>query len=268
MRQWLTRPHKPDRPARRIENAVPVSPCNGTDAAEHEPVMLREALAALNIKADGVYLDATFGRGGHAECDLGKARRRRPVGLPRSRPDRSRGRPGRDLGPIRASPSSSRPSRPSALRRPAARRPAVRRHPVRSRRVLAAARRPRARLQLHAGWSPRHAHERCDRARAPRTSSTARPRAELIRIFRDYGEERYAPRIARAIVADRDSAPFERTLQLAEMIAASRRAANGTSIRRRACFRRCASTSTTSSASSNSGSTPRSNGFGPPGGSS
>jgi 16S rRNA (cytosine1402-N4)-methyltransferase len=45
------------------------------------------------------------------------------------------------------------------------------------------------------------------------------PLAELIRIFRDYGEERLAPRIARAIVADRAIRPFERTLELAEMIA-------------------------------------------------
>ena len=45
------------------------------------------------------------------------------------------------------------------------------------------------------------------------------PLEELIRIFREYGEERFAPRIARAIVADRDAKPFERTLQLAEMIA-------------------------------------------------
>jgi 16S rRNA (cytosine1402-N4)-methyltransferase len=43
--------------------------------------------------------------------------------------------------------------------------------------------------------------------------------AELIRIFREFGEERFAPRIARAIVADRVSRPFERTLELAEMIA-------------------------------------------------
>ena len=41
---------------------------------------------------------------------------------------------------------------------------------------------------------------------------------ELIRIFREYGEERLAPRIARAIVKDRESRPFERTVQLAEMI--------------------------------------------------
>ena len=43
--------------------------------------------------------------------------------------------------------------------------------------------------------------------------------AQLIRIFRDFGEERMAPRIARAIVADRQVRPFERTLELAEMIA-------------------------------------------------
>jgi len=45
------------------------------------------------------------------------------------------------------------------------------------------------------------------------------PLNELIRIFREYGEERLAPRIARAIVKDRESQPFERTLQLADMIA-------------------------------------------------
>jgi 16S rRNA (cytosine1402-N4)-methyltransferase len=45
------------------------------------------------------------------------------------------------------------------------------------------------------------------------------PEAELVRIFREFGEERQAPRIARAIVADRVARPFERTLQLAEMIA-------------------------------------------------
>jgi 16S rRNA (cytosine1402-N4)-methyltransferase len=50
------------------------------------------------------------------------------------------------------------------------------------------------------------------------------PEAELIRIFRDFGEERAAPRIARAIVADRARKPFERTLELAEMISRVARA--------------------------------------------
>lgn len=32
--------------------------------------MLREALAALNVRADGAYIDATFGRGGHSRAIL------------------------------------------------------------------------------------------------------------------------------------------------------------------------------------------------------
>jgi 16S rRNA (cytosine1402-N4)-methyltransferase len=42
---------------------------------------------------------------------------------------------------------------------------------------------------------------------------------ELIRIFREFGEERLAPRIARAIVMDRHVKPFERTVELAQLIA-------------------------------------------------
>jgi 16S rRNA (cytosine1402-N4)-methyltransferase len=36
------------------------------DGALHEPVMMKESLEALNIKADGIYVDGTFGRGGHS----------------------------------------------------------------------------------------------------------------------------------------------------------------------------------------------------------
>ena len=32
----------------------------------HRPVLLEEAISALSIRADGVYLDGTFGRGGHS----------------------------------------------------------------------------------------------------------------------------------------------------------------------------------------------------------
>ena len=41
---------------------------------------------------------------------------------------------------------------------------------------------------------------------------------ELKRIFREYGEERWAGKIARAIVMDREKTPFETTLQLADLI--------------------------------------------------
>ncbi|MDH5484842.1 MAG: 16S rRNA (cytosine(1402)-N(4))-methyltransferase RsmH [Gammaproteobacteria bacterium] len=37
---------------------------------EHRPVLLREALDGLAIKQDGVYVDATFGRGGHSKAML------------------------------------------------------------------------------------------------------------------------------------------------------------------------------------------------------
>lgn len=36
----------------------------------HQPVLLREAIASLHIQPQGVYVDATFGRGGHAQAIL------------------------------------------------------------------------------------------------------------------------------------------------------------------------------------------------------
>ena len=44
---------------------------------------------------------------------------------------------------------------------------------------------------------------------------------DLIRIIRDYGEEKYANSIARSIVRERSKKPIERTLELAEIISSS-----------------------------------------------
>jgi 16S rRNA (cytosine1402-N4)-methyltransferase len=40
--------------------------------AEHRTVLLAEAVEALAVKADGVYVDATFGRGGHSRSILAR----------------------------------------------------------------------------------------------------------------------------------------------------------------------------------------------------
>lgn len=46
-----------------------VSPNN---ASRHVPVLLEEAVDALSIRSDGLYVDATFGRGGHSRRILEK----------------------------------------------------------------------------------------------------------------------------------------------------------------------------------------------------
>lgn len=40
--------------------------------AEHVTVLLEEAVAALSVREDGIYVDATFGRGGHSRAILAR----------------------------------------------------------------------------------------------------------------------------------------------------------------------------------------------------
>jgi len=42
------------------------------EAKRHQPVLLEEAIASLIIRRDGVYLDGTFGRGGHSRALLAR----------------------------------------------------------------------------------------------------------------------------------------------------------------------------------------------------
>jgi 16S rRNA (cytosine1402-N4)-methyltransferase len=39
---------------------------------QHQPVLLEEAVSSLGIREDGIYLDATFGRGGHSRAIMSR----------------------------------------------------------------------------------------------------------------------------------------------------------------------------------------------------
>ena len=36
----------------------------------HSPVLMQEVTDLMNLRGDGIYIDATFGRGGHAKALL------------------------------------------------------------------------------------------------------------------------------------------------------------------------------------------------------
>jgi 16S rRNA (cytosine1402-N4)-methyltransferase len=191
---------------------------SGNDrAVEHTPVLLPQVLAALNVRASGVYLDATFGRGGHAGAIVEKlvadgrllCLDRDPLAVAEARARfAADARVSVFLAPFSAlaacadhvapglkfdgilfdlgvsSPQLDDPSRGFSFMQDG---------PL------------DMRMSKGVGMSAADV-------------VNGASEAELIRIFREFGEERFAPRIARAIVADRASKPFERTLELAEMI--------------------------------------------------
>jgi 16S rRNA (cytosine1402-N4)-methyltransferase len=187
-------------------------------AGVHTAVLLPQVLTALNIQAGGTYMDATFGRGGHAGAILEKLiANGRLICLDRD-PDA--------VAAARARFSSDP-------------RFSIFLAPFSSLAAIADQVQPGLEFDgilFDLGVSSPQLDDAArgfsfmqdgplDMRMTPGVGMSAAdvvngaPLPELVRIFREFGEERMAPRIARAIVADRESEPFERTLQLAEMIA-------------------------------------------------
>jgi 16S rRNA (cytosine1402-N4)-methyltransferase len=188
--------------------------------AEHTPVLLDEVLAGLAIRPDGRYCDATFGRGGHTAAILGAlGPAGRVVAIDRD-PDAIRAGRRRFEGESRLTlvPGSFGPLEER-----------VRAAEVEgeldgvlldlgvSSPQLDEARRGFSfmqdgpldmRMDNEAGQS------------AAQWLAKAGER-ELGQVLRDLGEERFARRIARAIVAARAVEPIERTGQLAAIVAAA-----------------------------------------------
>ncbi len=183
----------------------------------HTAVLLPQVLAALNIRASGTYLDATFGRGGHAEAILEKLTLKgRMLCL--------------DRDPVAIAEAKARLGTDPRV--------ALFLAPFSALAACADAVEPGLQLDgilFDLGVSSPQLDD-ADRGfsfmqdgpldmRMSRDGISAADvvngasAEELVRIFREYGEERFAGRIARAIVTDRETRPFTRTLELAGLIA-------------------------------------------------
>jgi len=186
-------------------------------AGAHTAVLLPQVLTALNVRESGTYMDATYGRGGHAGAILEKliadgrllCLDRDPVAIADARARfASDPRVAIFLAPFSALGAYADQVQPG----------------LRFDGILFDLGVSSPQLDDAArGFSFTHDGPLDMRMSKGEGMSAAEvvngaPEAELVRIFREFGEERLAPRIARAIVADRQSRPFERTLQLAGLI--------------------------------------------------
>jgi len=186
----------------------------------HVPVLLEEAVAALAVKPGGTYVDATFGRGGHSRRILARLDARgRLIALDRD--------PAAEAVARAWSDARFRFHRAQFSELP---------------QILDAERIGKVDGVLldlgvsspqiddpHRGFSLRADGPLDMRMDPTRGTSAADWLAavtehELRRVIADYGEERFAQQIARAIVAARAHEPLVRTRQLAAIVAKAVRA--------------------------------------------
>jgi 16S rRNA (cytosine1402-N4)-methyltransferase len=186
--------------------------------AEHTPVLLEEALAGLNLRSEGRYIDCTFGRGGHAGAILERL-----------------GPSGRVLA-IDRDPQAIAAGHDRYAREPrltlvwgsfgqlgALARQADMGQGVQG--VLLDLGVSSPQLDDAARGFSFSEDGPLDMRMDPTTGPSAAEwlaqasEREIERVLREYGEERYARRIARAIVTARRAAPITRTLELAGLVA-------------------------------------------------
>ena len=187
---------------------------------EHQSVLLEESIQGLNIKADGIYVDGTFGRGGHSRLilkHLGASGRLIAIDKDEEAINHANehfaddvrfkivrgsfanirdiaekhGVMGQidgillDLGV--SSPQLDNPERGFSF---------MNQGPLD--------------MRMDTG-------QFLDAKRYVNTAEAS----DMEKVFREYGEERFARRIARAIVSAREEHPFETTAELAEVVKAA-----------------------------------------------
>ena len=190
-----------------------------TKAPQHVSVLLQESLEALAIRPDGIYLDATFGRGGHSRAILAQLNADgRLYALDR------------DPTAIAAAQTLADDPRFTIIHTPFSRLDDV-----------LDAQQLRGKIDgilFDLGVSSPQLDDaergfsfmregpldmRMDTSRGE-TAAEFLQRAsadEIAFVLREYGEERFAWRIAQAIVAQREEQPLQTTKQLADLIDAA-----------------------------------------------
>jgi 16S rRNA (cytosine1402-N4)-methyltransferase len=181
----------------------------------HLPVLLEETMTALHIDPDGAYVDATFGRGGHSRALLARlGPAGRLLALDR---DPEAVDAGRALVDPRFSLRHASFSELGAALRGAGVQAVDG--------VLFDLGVSSPQLDTPArGFSFRHdapLDMRMDTSRGQTAAEwlNGADEDEIARVIRDYGEERFAKSVARAIVAARRDAPITTTGQLARLAA-------------------------------------------------
>ncbi len=179
----------------------------------HEPVLLEATLGLLAPERGGLFVDCTLGLGGHAEALLRRAPEARLLGIDRD-PDALH-RAARRLAPFE-SRTRFENARFSELER-------VLRGERIDGGILADLGVSSMQLdQGERGFS--FQHDGPLDMRMGRGEVTAAdivneyPEEELRRVFKDYGEERMARRVARELVRRRDQQPLETTSDLREAV--------------------------------------------------
>jgi len=187
-------------------------------AQDHAPVLLEEALEGLAIRAAGHYLDATLGRGGHAAAILERLGGAGRLLVVDRDPEAIRAGERRFFGDRRVSIVRGNFSELERIAREAGFEAGF------------------DGMLLDVGVSSPQLDDPArgfsfmregplDMRMDPDSGSSAAQwlahatERDIVRVLRDYGEERHARRIARAIVAAREAEPIETTRRLAEVIA-------------------------------------------------
>lgn len=185
---------------------------------QHTPVLLDEALAALDVRSGGCYLDATFGRGGHTAAILDRVGQEgRVVAIDRDPEAIRAGRErfGNDARlTLVSSPFSQLLSIVNELELAGRLDGVLLDLGVSSPQLDDASRGFSFAQDGPLDMRMDNTIGLTAAAWLARASET-----EIARVIREYGEERFAKRIAHAIVSRRSQAPLTHTAELAEVVA-------------------------------------------------